>query len=79
MTRLIAPLAVGTTAVTVVVAGAVFFWQRNRRKPSRWTAAKDSASAWSKAAAQGAGKAAERSFVNQIRLRAVAEERRCLF
>ena len=56
MAKLIALLAVGATAA---VAGAVF-WQRSHRKPSRWTAAKDSASAWSKAAAQGAGKAAEK-------------------
>jgi hypothetical protein len=57
MTKLIALLAVGATAA---VAGAVFFWQKNHRKPSRWTAAKDSASTWSKAAAQGASKAADR-------------------
>jgi hypothetical protein len=59
MTKLIALLAVGAAA-TAAVAGAAFFWQRSRRKPSRWSAAKDSASAWSKAAAQGASKAAEK-------------------
>jgi hypothetical protein len=59
MTKLIALLAVGATA-TAAVAGAVFFWQKSHRKPSRWTAAKDSASAWSKAAAEGASKAADK-------------------
>jgi hypothetical protein len=56
MTKLIALLAVGVTAF----ASAVFFWQKSHRKPSRWTAAKESASAWGKAAAQAPGKAAER-------------------
>jgi hypothetical protein len=57
MTKLIALVAAGVTAA---VASAIFFWQKARRRPSRWTAAKESASAWSKAAAQGAGKAAEK-------------------
>ena len=57
MTKLIALVAAGVTAAA---AGAVFLWQKTHRKPSRWTAAKESASAWSKAAAQGAGKAADK-------------------
>jgi len=58
MTRLIALLAAGATAAAA--AGGIFFWQRSHRKASRWSVAKDSAFAWSKAAAQGAGKAAEK-------------------
>jgi hypothetical protein len=46
-------------ASVATVAGVVFFW-RKHHKASKWTTAKDSAVSWSKTAAQGAGKAAEK-------------------
>jgi hypothetical protein len=48
-----------TAAAVATAAGVVFLWRRNQ-KASKWTTAKDSAVSWSKTAAQGAGKAAEK-------------------
>jgi hypothetical protein len=42
-------------------ATVVFFWRKNHRKSwdSSWSSAKDTASSWSKTAADEAGKAAD--------------------
>jgi len=56
MAKLIVPLALVGAATAV---GGVFL-VRTRRKRSRWSVAKSSAVSWTRSAAQGAGKAADR-------------------
>jgi hypothetical protein len=58
MTKVIALLAAVAAAAAAILT-AVFF-QRKKRNASRWDSAKNSASSWGKAAAHGAGKAADK-------------------
>jgi len=61
MTKLIGVLAAATTAAAAVGASAVFYLRKAKsKKQSRWNAAKSSAIAWRRTAAQGAGKAVDR-------------------
>jgi hypothetical protein len=61
--KLIGAIAGAVTAAAAVATGVVLFLRREKRKKnqSRWDAAKSSAAAWSRTAANGAGRVAGRA------------------